>query len=58
MAVLDQRSGGGEVAAGSGCLLQIVAGWVLGYGPDLPEEESDEVALESKAHEIQNLTKK
>lgn len=46
--VRDRRSGGCEVAAGSGCLLPIVAGWELGFGPSLRGEESDAGALESK----------
>ena len=52
MVAQDQRSGGCEVAAGSGPLLQSVAGWVLGFGPDPPVEESDVDAPESKPQEI------
>lgn len=48
MGVRDQRSGGCEVAAGSGSLPQIAAGWALGSGPGLPTEESDACVLESK----------
>lgn len=48
MVVQGQTSGEHEVAAGSGPLLQIVAGWVLGFGPGLPREELDAGALESK----------
>lgn len=55
MAVQDQMSGGHEVAAGSGPLLQIVAGWVLGFGLGHPREELDAGALESKPQEIHTL---
>lgn len=53
MEIRDQRSGGGEVAAGSGSLQQIVAGWPLGSGPGLPEEESDVCDPESEPQETQ-----
>lgn len=51
--VRDQRSGGCEVAAGSGSLPQIVADLAPGFGPGLPEEESDVRVLESETQETQ-----
>lgn len=56
MEIRDQRSGGCEVAAGSGSLQQIVAGWALGSGPGLPEEESGVCVLESEPQETHSLT--
>lgn len=56
MVVQDQRRGGCEVAAGSGSLLLIVGGWVLGSGPGLPGEEWDAAALESRPQEITGNT--
>lgn len=53
MEVQDQRSGGCEVAAGSGSLPQIAVGLARGFGPSLPEEESDVCVLESKRQDIQ-----
>lgn len=52
MVVRDQRSGGCEAAADNLSLLQVVGGSVLGFGPDLPGEESDVGALESKPQKI------
>lgn len=52
MVVRDQRSGGCEAAADNLSLLQVVEGSVLGFGPDLPGEESDVGALESKPQKI------